>query len=104
MTASIQKYLNQFLSDKPGLSGSSMEFHAVAGGSINESYQLIVKNKAKFFIKINSATKYPRLFQKEKRGLEFLSDRKVFRVPPVIVYDEIDNYQVLVLGWIEGGL
>jgi protein-ribulosamine 3-kinase len=104
MNPSIQKYLNQFLSDKPGVSDSSMEFHTVGGGSINDSYQLIVKNKARFFIKINSATKYPKLFQKEKKGLEFLGKRKIFLVPSVILYDEIDNYQLLVLGWIERGM
>jgi protein-ribulosamine 3-kinase len=104
MTAFIQKYLNQFLSDKLGLSGSSMEFHTAAGGSINDTYQLIVKNKTRFFIKINSGTKYPKLFQKENNGLEFLRNRKIFRVPSVILYDEIDNYQFLVLEWIEDGL
>jgi fructosamine-3-kinase len=60
-----------------------------------------VKGHGKFFLKVNSATKYPKLFEKEKRGLEFLSNRKIVHVPPVILHDEIDNYQLLVLGWIE---
>ena len=37
-------------------------------------------------------------------GLEFLNNQKILRVPSVIVSNEIDNYQVLVLEWIEEGL
>jgi fructosamine-3-kinase len=104
MNPSIQKYLNQSLSDKLDLPISTMQFYRIGGGSINDTYELAVKGHGKFFLKVNSATKYPKLFEKEKRGLEFLSNRKVVHVPPVILHDEIDNYQLLVLGWIERGL
>jgi fructosamine-3-kinase len=63
-----------------------------------------VESRGKFFLKVNSATKFPKLFQKEKKGLEFLNSQKILRVPSVIVCNEIDNYQILVLEWIEGGL
>jgi len=104
MNASIQKYLNQCLSEKLNLPISTVQFHHVGGGSINDTYQLVVQGYGKFFLKVNSATEYPKLFRKEKRGLEFLSNQKILRVPPVILHDEIDNHQLLVLGWIEGGL
>ena len=104
MNTSIQKYLNQFFSDELNLPISLVQFHTVGGGSINNTYQLIVNSQSKFFLKVNSATKYPKLFQKEKKGLEFLNNQKILRVPSVIVCNEIDNYQVLVLEWIEEGL
>ena len=104
MNASIQKYLNHFLSDKLSLRISTLNFYPVGGGSINETCQVIVNDQTKFFLKINSATKYPKLFRKEKRGIEFLNDKKIFRILSVIAHDEIDNYQILLLDWIEGGL
>jgi fructosamine-3-kinase len=104
MNASIQKYLNQFFSDELNLPTSLVQFHNVGGGSINNTYQLIVNSQRKFFLKANSATKYPKLFQKEKKGLEFLNKQKILRVPSVVACNEINNYQVLVVEWIEEGL
>jgi len=104
MNVSIQKYLNQFLSDKLSLRISTLKFYPVGGGSINETCQVIVNDQTKFFLKVNSATKYPNLFRKEKRGIEFLKDQKIFRIPSVIAHHEFDNYQILLLDWIEGGL
>jgi len=104
MNVFIQKYLNQFLSDKLNLRISTLKFYPVGGGSINETCQVIVNDQTKFFLKVNSATKYPNHFRKEKRGIEFLKDQKIFRIPSVIAHHEFDNYQILLLDWIEGGL
>ena len=103
MNTSIQKYLNQFFSAER-LPISPLEFHPVGGGSINDTYQLILGSQCKFFLKVNSAAKYPKLFQKEKKGLEFLNNQSVLHIPAVILCNEIDNYQVLVLEWIEEGV
>jgi fructosamine-3-kinase len=103
MNKSIQKYLNQYLSNLLNLQIVSPGFHPVGGGSINDTYQVLVNDHTKFFLKINSGTKYPKLFQKEKKGLEFLGKQKILRVPSVLVYDEIDTFQVLLLEWIDGG-
>jgi fructosamine-3-kinase len=103
MNISIQKYLNQFLSQQTGRI-SSWKMRAVGGGSINHTYQVLVNGHPKFFLKVNSAAKFPKLLQHEKNGLEFLANQNIIRVPPVIACDEIDNYQILLLGWIEGGL
>lgn len=104
MIASIQKYLNQFFSDELDLPVSPIQFHAIGGGSINNTYQLVLKSQRKYFLKVNSASKYPKLFQQEKKGLEFLNNQNILRTPSVIVCDEIDNYQILVLEWVEEGL
>ncbi|HEV8505244.1 MAG TPA: fructosamine kinase family protein [Chitinophagaceae bacterium] len=104
INASIQKYLNQCLSDKLKVPISQMQFYPVGGGSINDTYKLVVTDHHTFFVKVNLATQYPELFQKERKGLEFLGNQNILRIPPVIVDDEIDNYQFLVLGWIGEGL
>lgn len=104
MNPSIQKYLNQYFSDKLGLPNSTVQFYPVGGGSINDTYQLVVKGYGKLFLKVNSAAKYPQRFVKEKRGLECLGNGKILHVPPVILHHETDDYQLLLLGWIEGGV
>jgi len=104
MNESIQKYLNQFLSQRAGHQFSSLKLQAVGGGSINHVYQVLANDRTKFFLKVNSAAKYPRLLQKEKKGLEFLGHQKIIRVPSVIACDELDDYQILLLEWIESGL
>src|SRR5690242_7676650 len=97
MNASIEKYLNRFLADNLNLPVSTLTLHSVGGGSINDTYRVQATRDSSFFLKVNSSTKYPKLFQKEKTGLEFLNKQKKLRVPSVIACDEIDNYQILLL-------
>src|SRR5260221_3096604 len=104
MTASIQKYLSQLFSEKLGLRISSLEFHSISGGSINDTCQVKINNNIKLFLKLNSVTKYPALFEKEKNGLEFLGKQKIIHTASVIASGVVDDQQVLVLAWIEGGL
>jgi len=104
MNPSIQKYINQLVSEKLGSQISSFQFQIVGGGSINQTYRITINPNIQFFLKLNSATKYPGLFEKERDGLEFLGKQKIIQVPAVITCTEIDNYQILLLEWIEGGI
>ena len=104
MTASIQKYLNQLLSEKLGLRISSLQLNPVGGGSINDTFQVKINDNNKFFLKFNSVATYPALFEKEKNGLEFLGKEKNIRTASVIASGVVDDQQILVLEWIEGGL
>jgi len=60
---------------------SLVQFHTVGGGSINDTFRLIVNSQSSFFVKVNSAPKYPKLFQKEKRGLNSSTTKKSFVFP-----------------------
>jgi protein-ribulosamine 3-kinase len=102
--SSIQKYLNQFLSERLALEISSIHLSPVGGGSINDSYQVRINSNIRYFLKLNSITKYPSLFGKEKNGLEFLCQQKIILTPSVILCDELDDRQVLLLEWIENGV
>jgi fructosamine-3-kinase len=104
MNLPIEKHLHQLLSDKLNLKISAFQFYSVGGGSINDTYQLTINHNINFFLKINSATKFPGLFQKEKNGLEFIRKQKLIHVPAVIACDEIDNCQILLLEWINKGI
>jgi protein-ribulosamine 3-kinase len=97
---SIQNILSQKLNTKI----SSIQFVPVGGGSINETYKIIINANLFFFCKINSAKKFPSLFIKEKNGLELLAKQKIIRIPEIIICTEFDNYQILILEWIGEGL
>ncbi|MES1215109.1 MAG: fructosamine kinase family protein [Bacteroidota bacterium] len=92
------------LSEKSGLKISSLQFFPVGGGSINNTYQVRVNKTFKFFLKLNSISKFPALFEKEKNGLEFINRHKIIITPEIIACGNVEDQQLLLLEWIEGGL
>jgi protein-ribulosamine 3-kinase len=103
IAAPVQLFIQQSLKDKAGITGSEIKFIPVGGGSINDAYRIVGGNN-QFFCKVNSLTKLPLLFECEQQGLELLAEQHVIRVPRVIASGTADNYQVLILEWIEQGL
>ena len=77
-------------------------FQAVGGGSINQTCRLTFADHS-LFCKINSASKFPHLFQKEANGLNLIRKQEVIKTPGVIDCFEQDNAQVLLLEWIDTG-
>src|SRR2546423_5041979 len=98
MTSSIQKYLHQLFSTK-----TDLKISAIGGGCINETFSVSASSQP-FFLKINSVTQYPGLFEKEKNGLEFLKKQNAIYTPSVVAYKIIEDKQILLLEWIETGL
>jgi fructosamine-3-kinase len=103
ISGSLKDRLKAFITKNTGLSISSFDLSAVGGGSINQTWKISINQKEKFFCKINSASRFPSMFEKEKKGLELLASQKVIRVPYVLGTFKEDDYQVLVLEWIEQG-
>src|SRR5215471_8969974 len=102
MNPSIKNYLNQ-LTEKIGADSLQTSYQSINGGCINETFK-IVNNSKQFFLKVNSATEFPGLFDKEKNGLELFISKNIIRVPKVILCEQIDGQQILLLEWIEEGL
>jgi protein-ribulosamine 3-kinase len=92
--SSLQLFLSQLLNT------DIKEIQTISGGCINETYKVKTSERI-FFCKTNSASKFPRLFEKEKNGLELLAHQKIIRVPNVIICNEADDRQILILEWIE---
>ncbi|NTS42012.1 fructosamine kinase family protein [Flavisolibacter sp. BT320] len=80
-----------------------INFSLVGGGSINDTYRISVANQS-VFCKINSATKFPHLFQTEKAGLSLLAQTGNQKTPQVIDCFEMEGFQFLLLEWIEPGI
>jgi protein-ribulosamine 3-kinase len=95
----IQSRLEEYLN----LPVSSILFQPIGGGSINKTYKILIAKTGAFFCKINSASRFPSLFQKEKNGLLLLAEQKIIRTPSPKACEEIHGEQILVLEWIEQG-
>ena len=79
------------------------KYEPVYSGDINRSYCLYTRD-AKYFLKVNNATLYPGMFEKEAKGLEALTQNvATVRIPQVIKYGLAGQDQYLLLEWIETG-
>jgi fructosamine-3-kinase len=79
-----------------------LQFQPIGGGCINQTGRLTATGK-NFFCKINIASKFPQLFQKEGKALRYLSKQKVIKTPEVLDCIETGTEQVLILEWINSG-
>jgi len=75
---------------------------SVGGGCINETYNIRLGDK-QFFCKINSASNFPHLFEKESHGLKLIARQNIIKVPEVIGCFGFDQHQMLLLEWIDEG-
>ncbi|MGZ3925014.1 MAG: fructosamine kinase family protein, partial [Flavisolibacter sp.] len=99
---SLQSTIHNKLLELFGSSSKESEFSPVGGGCINETYR-IGFNKQQFFCKVNSATKFPHLFEKESHGLKLIARQNVIKVPGVIDCFEAQGKQILLLEWVNEG-
>ncbi|MBL7743887.1 MAG: fructosamine kinase family protein [Chitinophagaceae bacterium] len=100
----LKELLTERISKQTKIAAGSIELSPVGGGSINNCYKLLISNKPKFFLKLNSAVSFPGLFEKEKNGLRFLASQNCIRIPSVILCETAGDHQLLLLEWIESGI
>lgn len=72
----------------------------VSGGDINEAFHLKT-NVGDFFAKKNSASRFPKMFQKEALGLKLLDEAGEIPVPEVVFAGEENDSAFLVLKFIK---
>jgi protein-ribulosamine 3-kinase len=80
-----------------------LEIRSIGGGCINEAYSLQT-NIGKYFIKYNTASAYPGMFENEAAGLKILADTKAIEIPEVIDSAKTGEYAYLLLQYIETGI
>lgn len=91
----IEKMLSGFI----GIDVTINSISSVGGGSINDTYK-VSTSEGDFFVKKNSTSLYPQMFEKEALGLKILRDAKSIDLPEVIGYGEIENDSFLILKFI----
>lgn len=99
LNAEIEKILANYI----GNSVEIIDFLPIGGGSINETYKLNT-TAGNFFVKKNSALLYPKMFEKEAKGLKILSDANAISIPETIGIGESGDESFLILKYIEIGL
>ena len=104
VTEHLQNIVKQWLAPKLAVPIHMLHFQPVGGGSINEAFRISVNhNNAFYFLKVNKATRFPALFEKEQKALRYLQQQAVIKVPEAIACDIAGDYQLLLLEWIPGG-
>lgn len=77
-------------------------FSSASGGCINSGGKLTT-SVGNFFLKWNSAHKFPNMFQAEANGLKLLDSAKAIRIPKVVGTSVAGSFQFFLLEFIEGG-
>ncbi|MFH1120191.1 MAG: fructosamine kinase family protein [Bacteroidota bacterium] len=100
--AEILQYIENWLQREVSPACRILSFSVSGGGSINEAFR-IETSSGQFFIKYNSAKRYPGMFAAEDRGLAMLAETGCINVPLVLLHHETVNFAFLLLDFIESG-
>ncbi len=77
-----------------------LKLSEVGGGCINRAHR-VKTNGGVFFVKVNSESKYPGMFEAEARGLGLLSGSGEIAVPEVVGFGNAGGLSFLVLVFVE---
>ena len=72
----------------------------VSGGCINYCYKIIT-DKQSYFVKFNTAARFPRMYACEAFSLKVLKETGLVHVPNVLQYGDVEDMTFLVLEYIE---
>ncbi len=81
--------------------GALIRNSPVSGGSINNAFQ-VETTQGRFFIKLNDASRFPDMFEAEKRGLKLLGQSS-FVIPEPFKVGTLENSQFILMEWLEKG-
>jgi len=96
----LKTTVESLLSSQKGTRVSIDETRSLGGGCINEVFMLKTST-GRYFLKYNSATAFPAMFEKEALGLKILSETNSISVPQVVQHGKSGNYAFLLLHYIE---
>ncbi len=97
--SNLQKEIATIITTALGVPVQVTGMKPTGGGCINDA-QLVDTEKGKFFMKHNSASRYPGMFEAEARGLQLLEASGCLKVPAVVGHGETNSHCILVLEYI----
>ena len=100
LSSQFISFLEQLISEKTGKTVKHSQTRSLSGGCINNGFEF-VSNEGSFFIKTNSASRFPGMFQAEATGLNLLAHPQCIRIPEVIDAGEFENTTFLILEFIQ---
>jgi fructosamine-3-kinase len=96
----LLQHLSLVLQYEGILSSPILSFNSVSGGSVNQTFALNTANQ-KVFLKLNSKSLYPGMFEKERMGLNLLRKSTSLHVPLVLCIGEFEDFSYLILEFID---
>ncbi len=102
ISGSLEEQIGQLLSETLHLNAEVEQSTPVGGGSINDAWR-IDTNEGRFFLKTNSADRFPSMFAAEAHGLQLLRNTGPLAVPKVIGKGDDHDMSWLLIEWIESG-
>ncbi len=96
----IQHKIHKILSSKYSNELRIFTSVPLGGGDINSAARLETSHGS-FFVKWNSASRYPAMFEKEARGLQLLAESNTLKIPEVVLADEAGPHSFLILEYLE---
>ena len=97
---SLVKPLESALIKVSGKSARIEICESIGGGSINEACRLEWAGES-YFVKWNSAGKFPQMFEKEAAGLKILKETACINVPEVLFVDKNETDAFILLEYIQ---
>jgi len=94
--------VSHLLSAYSGKRTETISSTAIGGGSINETFRLST-NIGDFFLKYNSADRFPGMFSCEAHGLGILKNNGTLATPSVIGFEDAGNFSFLLMHLINPG-
>jgi fructosamine-3-kinase len=79
-----------FLSKRASIPVEISSAKTLSGGSVNQAFQLKT-NIGDFFLKYNSASEFPQMFEKEAKGLSLL--KPFFKIQNLLIHKS-PNYPI----------
>jgi fructosamine-3-kinase len=101
LQGSLLEQIGHRLTDILGQPVDVEQTMSIGGGSINDAWR-IDTNEGRFFLKTNSADRYPSMFEAEAGGLELLRSTDTLPIPRVFAWGEDHDTTWLLLEWLEG--
>lgn len=102
MTESLRKAVLNVLEQSLNTLVELTETHPLGGGDINEALRLET-SAGRFFMKYNSARRYPGMFKAEAEGLNLMRSTQTVFVPEVLGYGDDGEDAFLLLEYLEPG-
>ncbi len=102
LSPSFIGYLSAELSEKTKSTIEIKSASPVSGGDISSAFMLTA-NRERYFMKVNSQSAYPLMFERESEGLAAIRQSQTVAVPRVILHGVFEDNAFLVLAWVETG-
>ncbi len=86
----------------PEDNGKLEEVRSVGGGSINAAFK-VTSSRSSYFLKVNSAARFPGMFEAEARGLRLMKESGEIGVPEPFATGQEGDEAFILMEFLEGG-